>query len=77
MTFLSAAKSCLLSVILLFAWFYYKYIKVRKNHSPITIEVRNIRFFRGIRSLSHQIPLQHLSDTVSITFYLQKLDTKG
>ena len=49
----------------------------QKNNRPKTIQVRNICFFRGIQQLSHQIPLQHLANTVSINFSLHNLNTKG
>jgi len=53
-----------------------EYIKVTGYHKTKLLQVKNIRFFRGKRCLDHKDSLLHMADCVSITFELQKKDTK-
>jgi hypothetical protein len=54
-----------------------EYVKVSGTRKTKILALRNIRFLKGRRTISHSDPLIHLSDCVSITFELQKRDTKN
>jgi len=53
-----------------------EYSKVKGERKTKIIEVGNIQFFSGNRRLNHNAPDLHLADSVSITFVLQKNNTK-
>jgi hypothetical protein len=54
-----------------------KYIKVSGTRKTKLLSLKNIRFFKGKKLLQHNDKFLHLADTVSITFELQKRDTKN
>jgi len=53
-----------------------EYSEVQGERKTKTIEVGNIQFFKGKRELSHLDPYLLHADSVSITFVLQKNNTK-
>lgn len=53
-----------------------EYVKVSGHRKTKTLTVNNIRFFKKNKLINHNDPRLHLSDCVSITFELQKRDTK-
>jgi hypothetical protein len=53
-----------------------KYVKVHGPRKTKLLTVKNINFYCGKRCLLHGDPLLHMADCVSITFELQKHDTK-
>ena len=53
-----------------------EYSEVQGERKTKTIEVGNVRFFKGKRELSHLDPYLLHADSVSITFVLQKNNTK-
>lgn len=54
-----------------------KYVKVHGPRKTKLLTVKNINFYCGKRCLLHGDPLLHMADCVSITFELQKHDTKN
>jgi hypothetical protein len=54
-----------------------EYMKVTGSRKTKLLSLRNVRFFRGRRLLLHTDPFLHLAECVSITFELQKKDTKN
>jgi hypothetical protein len=52
-------------------------MKVSGPRKTKHLTLNNIRFFQGRRQLSFEDPLLHLAECVSITFELQKKDTKN
>jgi hypothetical protein len=54
-----------------------EYVKVSGYRKTKLLALRNIRFFKGRRLLDHTDRLLHLADCVSITFELQKKETKN
>jgi len=53
-----------------------KYVKVSGCRKTKLLKVENIQFFKGKKQLSHSDKDLHLANCVSITFALQKRDTK-
>jgi hypothetical protein len=60
-----------------FAMRSYKYLKVSGKRQTKIIELQNIRFFKGRREIDHTNTHLNKADSVSITFELQKRDTKS
>jgi hypothetical protein len=54
-----------------------EYLKVSRPRKTKLLTVSNIHFLKGRRAIPHTDPLLHLADCVSITFELQKKDTKN
>jgi hypothetical protein len=54
-----------------------EYVKVSGYRKTKLLSIKNINFYRGKRRLNHSDPLLHMSECVSITFELQKKDTKN
>jgi hypothetical protein len=54
-----------------------EYVSITGPRKTKRLALRDIRFFKGRRLLSHNDTLLHLADYVSITFELQKKDTKN
>lgn len=53
-----------------------EYIKVQGPRKTKLLELRNVRFFKGNTQIPHSSPALSSADFVSITFELQKRDTK-
>jgi hypothetical protein len=62
--FLFAMRSC-------------EYIQVSGPRKTKLLTIKNIRFFKGKKTLLHTDPLLHKADCNSITFEFQKRDSKG
>jgi hypothetical protein len=62
--FLFATRSC-------------EYVQVSGPRKMKLLAIKNINFYRGNRRLNHTDPLLHMSECVSITFELQKKETKN
>lgn len=54
-----------------------EYIQVSGTRRTKLLTLKNIRFFRKRRCIQHSDPLLQLSDCVSITFELQRRDSKN
>jgi hypothetical protein len=54
-----------------------EYLKVSGPRKTKILSVKNIRFYQGRQLLSHNDPLLHLAECVSITFELQKKESKN
>jgi hypothetical protein len=54
-----------------------EYVTVSGPRKTKLLCLRNIRFYQGRRLLPHSNPLLHLAECVSITFELQKKDSKN
>jgi hypothetical protein len=54
-----------------------EYLKVSGPRRTKILALRNIRFHSGTKLIPHNAKNLHLADTVSITFELQKRDTKN
>jgi len=77
LTKLEKAMSELFSGAFFFAMRSCEYLKVSGERWTKIIELRNIKFFKGRRVVSHTDKSLHNADAVSITFELQKKDTKS
>jgi hypothetical protein len=53
-----------------------EYLKVQGPRKTKLLELRNIRFFQATSIIPHSSPSLSLADCVSITFEMQKRDTK-
>jgi hypothetical protein len=54
-----------------------EYVQVSGPRKMKLLAIKNINFYRGNRRLNHTDPLLHMSECVSITFELQKKETKN
>jgi hypothetical protein len=54
-----------------------EYIQVSGPRKTKLLTIKNIRFFKGKKTLLHSDQLLHIADCVSITFEFQKRDSKG
>jgi hypothetical protein len=54
-----------------------EYVQVSGPRRTKLLSIKNINFYRGKRRISHNDPLLHMSECVSITFELQKKETKN
>jgi hypothetical protein len=54
-----------------------EYAQVSGPRKTKLLTIKNINFYRGKRRVTHDDPLLHLSECVSITFKQQKRETKG
>jgi hypothetical protein len=77
LTKLEQAMSELFTGAFFFAMRSYKYLKVSGKRQTKIIELQNIRFFKGRREIDHTNTHLNKADSVSITFELQKRDTKS
>lgn len=76
---LCRAQAVLLMGALFFAMQSYEYTLSgsHKDCCTKTIELQNIRFFKNRKERKHSHSQLHLSDSISIMFYLQKNDHTG
>jgi hypothetical protein len=54
-----------------------EYLKVSGQRKTKLLALRNIRFYKGRRLILHSDPLLHLAECVSITFEIQKKESKN
>lgn len=60
-----------------FAMGYCEYIQVSSPWKTKLLALKNVNFYKGRRQLNHQDQRLHLADCVSITFEMQKKDSKN
>jgi hypothetical protein len=53
-----------------------KYVKVSGPQKTKLLALKNIYFYKGCTEIKHTDPFLHLAECISITFELQKRDTK-